>query len=126
MEYLVLPYDDELQQWAGRWHDTLQSVCTVLGIDGNGSPEEILVEFAKWRDQQALEAATQSTQEETMEQFSPEEKEVVLKALYSDLSYFEDNLYRMEMRPDGSDLTQFRKHRDLLKAVLKKLKGEQQ
>jgi hypothetical protein len=39
-------------EWAARWHHALQTVCTVLGIDGNGSPEEILDEFAKWRDQQ--------------------------------------------------------------------------
>lgn len=33
------------EDWAATWHKTAQTICTIIGINGNGSPEEILEEL---------------------------------------------------------------------------------
>jgi hypothetical protein len=31
--------------WAKRWHQTCETICVLLGVNGSGSPEEILAEL---------------------------------------------------------------------------------
>jgi hypothetical protein len=44
------PRDDAPAEWAAEWHRVVEIMCTVLGIDGNGSSKEVLEAFAAWRD----------------------------------------------------------------------------
>ena len=32
----------DFEAWAAKWHRTVETMCVMLGISGNGSPEEIL------------------------------------------------------------------------------------
>lgn len=34
-----------IEDWAATWHKTVQTICTIIGINGNGGPEEILAEL---------------------------------------------------------------------------------
>ena len=46
---------EQLRQWSRVWHDTCETMVTLLGMPGSGSPQELLAQVQFYIEQKAAE-----------------------------------------------------------------------
>lgn len=65
--------------WATKWHSTVETMCVMLGINGNGSPEEILAELQAYLSALAPQAGDNAEIKPSIDTMREAARDLVIK-----------------------------------------------